>query len=180
MYFSGVDSSAITIDDPNSGCIRINAELYARVRNNNEQNTRVFLDTHLLRIRSNEQKPSSQRLISKSNASVLLERMPLTSVVVYITNALMKAEFREMSSDLFNERYFVPLDNAIRELSIQRRPLLDEYVYPSGDAMYKVHDIQDYFSEIAIPIRLLYRDIGETDNYFGSPSITRHHWINEE
>lgn len=43
MYFSGVDSKAITTeDDPNSRCIRVNAELYDKVQNYNEQNTRFF------------------------------------------------------------------------------------------------------------------------------------------
>ena len=33
--------------------------------------------------------------------------------------------------------------------------------------------IQEYFNEIAIPIRQLYRDVGDVNNYFGSPSIVR-------
>lgn len=45
-------SSAVTIDDPENECVRINAELYSKVQNNNEKSTRIFLDTHLLKIRS--------------------------------------------------------------------------------------------------------------------------------
>ena len=37
MYFSGKEGNATTIDDPNNRCISVNTELYARVRNNNEQ-----------------------------------------------------------------------------------------------------------------------------------------------
>lgn len=45
MYFSGKESNAISIDDPN-------VTVYCRVQNFNEKNIRVFLDTHLLRIRN--------------------------------------------------------------------------------------------------------------------------------
>ncbi|CUM51274.1 unnamed protein product [Debaryomyces tyrocola] len=31
MYFSGVDSDSVTIDDPSNGCITINPELFIRV-----------------------------------------------------------------------------------------------------------------------------------------------------
>lgn len=51
MYFSEVDSSVITIDYPSNDCIIINPELHDRVHSNRERNTRVFLDTPLLRIR---------------------------------------------------------------------------------------------------------------------------------
>lgn len=42
MYFSEVDSNDIIIDDPNSRCIRVNVELYAKVQNNNEQTLESF------------------------------------------------------------------------------------------------------------------------------------------
>ncbi|MDN6570106.1 MAG: DUF3698 domain-containing protein [Staphylococcus equorum] len=35
------------------------------------------------------------------------------------------------------------------------------------------HDIQEYFNEIAIPIKGLYHDVNNIDNYFGSLSIVR-------
>ena len=71
MYFSGVDSSAITTDDPIKRRIIINPVLYDRVRNNEEENARFFLDTHLLRIRKrSESKSSSERLVPKSKESV--------------------------------------------------------------------------------------------------------------
>ena len=50
MYFSGVESDIITYDDLGNRCMRVNLDLFIRVLNNNEQNTRVFLDTHLLKI----------------------------------------------------------------------------------------------------------------------------------
>ena len=53
------------------------------------------------------------------------------------------------------------------------RPLTQEYAYPRGDAMHIEQAIQEYFNEIAIPIEGLYRDVGDTNNYFGSPSIIR-------
>lgn len=97
MYFSGVDSSAITIDDPSNDCIIINPELYSRVHNNKEENARIFLDTHLLRIRGGEdsQNLSSERLVSKSKASVGVGNMPFMPILVYISRALITAEFRK-------------------------------------------------------------------------------------
>lgn len=71
MYFSGIDSNNITIDDPSNDCIIINPDLYDRVHNNKERNVRAFLDTHLLTIRKrSESKSSSERLVPKSKESV--------------------------------------------------------------------------------------------------------------
>ncbi len=79
----------------------------------------------MLRIRSkNEQKPSSKKLVSKSDMSVLIGRMPLMSALVYIINALIAAEFKEMSSDEFKDTFLCPLDNALRESSIKSRLLV--------------------------------------------------------
>ena len=162
MYFSGVDSDSITIDDPSNECIVINPELYDRVRNNKEQNTRVFLDTHLLKIQGNEdgQEHRTEKLVSKGNASVGLGNMPSIPILVYTSRALITAEFREMSSDDFKDRFLAPLDSAIRESSIRRRLITEDYRYPLGDAMHVEHAIQRYFNEeIARTIDHLYRDL---------------------
>ncbi|CUM68572.1 uncharacterized protein PRCAT00006299001 [Priceomyces carsonii] len=175
MYFSGEESESITIDDPNSRCVRINAELYARVQNN-EQNTRVFLDTHLLRIRDDhgEQESSSGSLVPKGDASISVEIMPLMSLLVYVTDALTTAEFREISSDGFKERYLAPLDAALKRSNIEIPLLASAYAYPFGDANQVEGDIQEYFNEqLASTIKLLYRDICGLSSYFGKPSIIR-------
>lgn len=116
MYFSGEESNVMTYDDPENECIRVNPSLYDRVQNNDEQNARVFLDTHLLRIRSygSLENLGSKRLVSKSDASVSLGTIPFMPALVYITGALMEADFREMTSDEFKESYLAPFDNAIR------------------------------------------------------------------
>lgn len=90
IYFSGVDSNAITIDYPCKNWIRINSDLYDRVRNNEEQNTRVFLDTHLLRIHGGEDRKEfrTEKLVSKGNASVGLGNMPSIPILVYTSRAL--------------------------------------------------------------------------------------------
>ncbi|CAG85694.2 DEHA2B16720p [Debaryomyces hansenii CBS767] len=175
MYFSGVDSNAITIDDPSNECIVVNPEVYDGVHNNKEQNARAFLDTHLLRIRSgrSDQNTSPGRLVPRSKASVDIGNTPFMRVLVYTSRALITAEFREMSSNEFKDMYLAPLDNALRVSSIRSRLLAEDYRYPSGDAMHVEHAIQEYFNEIAIPIKGLYRDVGDTNNYFGSPSIIR-------
>ena len=175
MYFSGVDSDIIAYNDPENRCIRVNLDLFIKVLNNNEQNTRVFLDTHLLKIRGNEdgQERRAEKLVSKGNASVGLGNMPSIPIVVYSSRALITAEFREMSSDDFKETYLAPLDKALEESNISIPLLAPAYPYPLGDAMHVEQAIQEYFNEIAIPIKGLYRDVGDTNNYFGSPSIIR-------
>ncbi|CAG85690.2 DEHA2B16676p [Debaryomyces hansenii CBS767] len=175
MYFSGVDSDIITYDDPENRCIRVNLDLFIRVLNNNEQNTRVFLDTHLLKISGNEDgQDRREKLVSKGNASVSLGNMPSIPIVVYSSRALITAEFREMSSDDFKDRYLAPLDIALKESNICRRPLAQEYAYPRGDAMHVEQAIQEYFDrEIARTIDHLYRDIGDITNHFCSPSFVK-------
>ena len=42
MYFSGVDSNAITVDDPCNECIIVDPELYGGVHIKKEQNARIF------------------------------------------------------------------------------------------------------------------------------------------
>ena len=176
MYFSGVDSDIITYDDPENRCIRVNLDLFIRVLNNNEQNTRVCLDTHLLKIRGNEdgQERRAEKLVSKGNASVGLGNMPSIPIVVYTSRALITAEFREMSSDDFKETYLAPLDKALEESNISIPLLAPAYPYPLGDAMHVEQAIQEYFDrEIARTIDHLYRDIGDITNHFCSPSFVK-------
>ena len=176
MYFSGVDSKAIAIDDPNGRCIRLNAELYDRVQNNNEQNTRVFLDTHLLRIRDDDdaEESFSDRIVPKSDASISVGAMPLMPILIYITDILMKAEFREMSSVEFKESYLAPLDDALKETNITDEFLSKKYNYPLGDAIHVEDHIQRYFSrQIEDTTDSLYRELGSKDHFFGKPSIIR-------
>ena len=96
MYFSGEDSNNITYDDPANKCIRINPSLYARVQDDNEQNIRVFLDTHLLKIRNishNQKLPTLEHIISKHNASVSTGSTTVMLALNYVTKAMMTAEF---------------------------------------------------------------------------------------
>ena len=153
MYFSGVDSNAITIDDPSNECIVVNPEVYDVVSTTTKEQNAEFLDTHLLRIRGgrSDQNTSSGRLVPKSKASVDIGNTPFMPILVYISRALITAEFREMSSNEFKDRYLAPLDNALRVSSIRRRLLSEDYRYPLGDAMHVEHAIQEYFNEIADP-----------------------------
>lgn len=118
MYFSGEDSNNITYDDPANKCIRINPSLYARVQDDNEQNIRVFLDTHLLKIRNishNQKLPTLEHIISKHNASVSTGSTTVMLALNYVTKAMMTAEFREISSDEFKITYLAPLDKVIKK-----------------------------------------------------------------
>ena len=176
MYFSGVDSDIIAYNDPENRCIRVNLDLFIKVLNNNEQNTRVFLDTHLLKIRGNEdgQERRAEKLVSKGNASVGLGNMPSIPIVVYSSRALITAEFREMSSDDFKETYLAPLDKALEESNISIPLLAPAYPYPLGDAMHVEQAIQWYFNEeIARTIKQLYRDVSDKTSHFVSPSFVR-------
>lgn len=134
MYFSLVDGDSITIDDPSNGCIIINFDQFIRVLDNYEQNSRVFLDTHLLKIRGNEdeQEHHTEKLVSKDNASVGLVNMPPVPILVYTSRALITAEFREMSTDDSKEAYLAPFDNALRESSVKSLPLERQYKISTG------------------------------------------------
>ena len=106
MYFSTKRAEDITFDDPDCRCIRINPEVYSEVQLDREQNARVFLDTHLLRLHSYrpENDLSIERVrgvVSKSDASISLETRVFIPALVYVTNSMITAEFREMSCDEF-------------------------------------------------------------------------------
>ena len=176
MYFSGEESKDIIYDDPENQCIRINPALYASVQNNNVQNTRVFLDTHLLRIGDDEdeQASCSERIMPKSDAHISVRAMSLMSLLIYITDALMAVEFREMSSDEFKDSYLAPLNKVLKEANLDDCFLSKKYVYPFGDAGHVEDHIQEYFNWRIAPIICdFYRDIGGNDNHFGKPSMTR-------
>ena len=177
MYFSGEDSNNITYDDPANKCIRINPSLYARVQDDNEQNIRVFLDTHLLKIRNishNQKLPTLEHIISKHNASVSTGSTTVMLALNYVTKAMMTAEFREISSDKFKNTYLAPLDKVMKDSNLNGRFLLPEYYYPLGDARHVEDDIQIYFNEeIANSIKRFYRDILDEYHHFGyASSIT--------
>ncbi|CUM55997.1 unnamed protein product [Debaryomyces tyrocola] len=61
MYFSGEESRDIKYDDLENQCVRIIPELYFSVQNENEQNIRVSLDTHLLRFKVRTSKSPLRR-----------------------------------------------------------------------------------------------------------------------
>ena len=175
MYFSGEDNKNIAYDDPANKCIRINSSIYSRVQDDNEQNIRVFLDTHLLKIRNvphNQKLPTLEHIISKHNASVSIGSTTVMLALNYVTKAMMTAEFREISSDEFKNTYLAPLDNVVKDSNLNGRFLLPEYYYPLGDARHVEDDIQIYFNEeIASSIKRFYRDILDEFHYFGHASI---------
>ncbi|CUM48175.1 unnamed protein product [Debaryomyces fabryi] len=176
MYFSGENSNNITYDDPSNRCIRINPSLYARVQDDNEQNMRVFLDTHLLKIRNishNQKLPTLEHIVSKHNASVSTGSTTVMLALNYVTKAMMTAEFREISSDEFKNTYLAPLDKVIKDSNLRKELLSRTYDYPLGDARYVEDDIQIYSNEIACSINRFYLDILDEFHYFGyASSIT--------
>ncbi|CAG89920.2 DEHA2F26576p [Debaryomyces hansenii CBS767] len=175
MYFSGEDSNNITFDEPTRNCIEVDPMLFTRVQNDEEQNVRVFLDTHLLKIRSRrglgERAPG--KLVSKSHASINVGLVPDILALAYITDAMVNAEFREMSSEEFKSSYLAPLETTIRESKFAIRPLAVQYTYPSGNSRNVGHHIQKYFNEICRPIENLYQDICCRYHYFESASYLR-------
>ena len=180
MYFSGEKGEHITFDDPDNNCVRINPDIYASVQHDNEQNARVFLDTPLLRIRglAPEHDLPIDRIgpiVSKGGASVSLETRVFIPALVYVTNSITTAEFREMSCDQFKTTYLAPLDHALRVSSVSRDYLPKEYGYPFGNAVLVEGDIQDYFDrQISYTIETLYQSICGISHKFGrSSSILR-------
>ncbi|CUM49787.1 unnamed protein product [Debaryomyces tyrocola] len=175
MYFSGEDSNNITYHDPTNKCMKIDTLLYARVQEDNEQNIRVFLDTHLLKIRNisqNQQLPTLEHIVSKHNASVSTGSTTVTLALNYVTNAMITAEFREISNDEFKNTYLAPLEKVIKNSNISEDLLSKRYTYPLGDAMHVEDDIQLYFyHQIEDTTARLYRDILDQYHYFGHASI---------
>lgn len=93
----------------------MNPKLFASVQNDEEQNTRVSLDTHLLRIRNNGTAEFTEKLVTKSRASIFMSTVPDYLALVYISDAMVNAEFKKMSSDQLKNSYLVPLNTAIKE-----------------------------------------------------------------
>ncbi|CAG86562.1 DEHA2D00242p [Debaryomyces hansenii CBS767] len=62
--------------------------------------------------------------------------MPFMPILVYTSRAFITADFREMSSDEFKERYLAPLDKALRESNLSDDYLSKKYRYPFGDAIH--------------------------------------------
>ena len=176
MYFSGEDSNDITFDEPTRNRLVLDPTLFARIQNDEEQNVRVFLDTHLLRIRSREDliENAPKKFVSKNHASIGVGVAPDLSALAYITDAMVNAEFREMSSEEFKNSYLSPLETGIRGQKLDIKPLASQYRYPLGNPQCVENHIQDYFSEtIRGPIKDLNRDICGVHHYFGSASYLR-------
>ncbi|CUM68453.1 uncharacterized protein PRCAT00006178001, partial [Priceomyces carsonii] len=152
MYFSGEESKEIAFDDPASECIRINPALFTKVQNDNEQNARVLLDTHLLRIRNyipadELSLEKIERIVPKSDASVSVETRASIPLLNFVTNLMTTADFKEMTSDEFKTSYLAPLENALKGSHISTRLLSQDYRYPFGDATNVEGDIQEYFDQ---------------------------------
>ncbi|CUM68456.1 uncharacterized protein PRCAT00006181001, partial [Priceomyces carsonii] len=150
MYFSGEESKEIAFDDPASECIRINPALFTKVQNDNDQNARVFLDTHLLRIHNDIPEEEFtldkiERIVPKSDASVSVETRASIPLLNFVTNLMTTADFKEMTSDEFKTTYLAPLDNALKGSDIKAPLLSMTYRYPFGDATNVEGDIQRYF-----------------------------------
>ena len=121
------------------------------------------MDTHLLKIRGNRdgQERRAEKFVSKGNASVGLGNMPSIPIVVYSSRALIIAEFREMSSDDFKDRYLAPLDKALKESNICN-PLLARNMLTHWEMQCIWNKLsKNYFNEISIPIKGLYHDVGD-------------------
>lgn len=95
MYFSGVESDAIIIDDRSNRRITINLELFIRVLNDRKQNTRVFLE--LLKIGGNDdgRENHTEQIVSKGHVFVDLGNIRSVFILVFTSRALITAEFRE-------------------------------------------------------------------------------------
>ena len=175
MYFSGEDSNDITFDEPTMDRLVVDPTLFARVQNDEEQNVRVFLDTHLLKIRSmgDSVEHTPEKFVSKNHASVSVGMALDLSALAYITDAMVNAEFREMSSEEFKSSYLAPLETTIGKLKLRIRPLAVQYNYPLGNPGQVEYHIQEYCNTISWPIQDLYRDICGPHHRFGIASYLR-------
>ncbi|KRZ98280.1 uncharacterized protein AC631_05960, partial [Debaryomyces fabryi] len=176
MYFSGKNSNDIFYDDPGNQLIQIFPSLFVELVSDGEQNTRVFLDTPLLKIRDLDQSkilPTPKHIIDKYSASVSIGSIPDLPALYYITNVLVKAEFREISSDEFKCNFFAPLDAAIRVSNILDRFLSYVYEYPRAQSNNEEF-VQRYFNgRVLTPIENLYKYTCGQHHVFGGPLIIK-------
>ncbi|KAK6454132.1 uncharacterized protein RJT20DRAFT_99359, partial [Scheffersomyces xylosifermentans] len=93
-------------------------------------------------------------------------------VVVFITNALLRATFKRMSSQEFKERYLYPLNLSILESNITGPILKPFFRYPPVEGTITESYIQEYFdSEIAPSIRAMYEYLCGNLSTFGRGSF---------
>ena len=137
-----------------------------------EQNARVFLDIPLLKIRGLDQPKvlsAPEHIIHKFSAPVSVGSTPDLPALYYITNAMVAAEFREISSDEFKTNFLAPLDTAIRESNICDIFSSHMYAYPVAESNNEEW-IQKYFNgRILTPIETLYQFTCGDDHVFGGP-----------
>ncbi|KRZ99907.1 uncharacterized protein AC631_04315, partial [Debaryomyces fabryi] len=176
MYFSGKNSNDIFFDDPDNQCIQIYPSLFIELVSDGEQNTRVFLDTPLLKIRDLNQPealPVPKHIIDKYSVSVSIGSTPDLPVLYYITNAMVKAEFREISSDEFKRSFLEPFEMTIRGTNFIQRQLLNAYEYPRAPSNNE-ECIQKYFNgRILTPIENVYKYTYGQHHVFGGPLIIK-------
>ncbi|CUM51020.1 unnamed protein product [Debaryomyces tyrocola] len=183
MYFSGKNSNDIFYDDPDKRCIYIYPSLFIELMSDEEQNTRVFLDTPLLKIRNlNEPRvlPAPKHIIDKFSASVSIGSTPDLSALYYITNMMVAAEFRGTNSDEFKDNFLAPLDIAIRGSKFADPPLPRSYRYPVAQSNKEVW-IQRYFTTYILePIDRIYKSICGEDHVFGGQDTIKPTFTNEK
>ena len=156
------------------GALRLIHHYILELRKTMSKMLEYFLDTHLLKIRNlphNQKLPAFEQIISKHNASVFTGSKTIMLAVIYITNAMTTAEFREISSDKFKNTYFAPLDKVIKETNFGGRCLAEDYVYHLEDTRHVEDDIQYHSShKIEDTTDRLYRDICGEYHYFDKAS----------
>lgn len=176
MYFSNEDSQNIAHYDELSNSLLINRGLYVRLLFDWQQNMRVLLDTQLLRFFLNEnmEKRTDNKLVPKSKASFHLGTHPPQAIINYITNAAMKAEFKELSNAEFKECYLAPLDNALRRVKLDYCELLPVYKHPIRNSVANEGDIQEYYDRrVTPPLAMLYRSINGDGSRFRNQALFR-------
>ena len=74
-------------------------------------------------------------MIHKFSASVSVGNTPDLAALYYITNMMVTAEFREISSNEFKNNFLAPLDIAIRESNIMMIAPLSRCICLSSSAI---------------------------------------------
>ncbi|CUM56121.1 unnamed protein product [Debaryomyces tyrocola] len=183
MYFSGKNINEIFYDDPDNQRIHIYPSLFIELMSDREQNARVFLDTPLLKIRSLDQPkllPAPEHIINKFSASVSIGSTPDLAALYYITNLMVAAGFRDISSDEFKDDFLAPLDSAIKGSKFVNKLLSDEYIYPIAQSNSEEW-IQRYFNwYILKAINSLYLFTCGKDHAFGGPLTVKPSFTNEK
>lgn len=169
MYFSQRDRNAEPLDEILSALPELVSELQNDLQ---EEDLRDLLDADILSSLDDEIQTTKSMPDTKSSFSLGADPPP--AIVNFITDAIIKSHYREMTATEFKESYLAPLNKAMKRTVFTMSPSKQSFQYPVGNPEDEVKDIQRYYDhEVNPATQLLYRQIHGKGNYFGNQGSFR-------